>query len=129
MAYQTKAPIYLEETFSKAFGLSKLPTGSGVLNYQSAHRISDSLIFEALHVIDPRFNSDYYNGDVLESSFEKGFIERLLKSDSHGFLEQVLEPQRPLSSIVDIPDANFHYEQRVDFALDIPYGRLRQVLL
>ena len=118
----TKAPIFLEETFSKAFGVSKLPTGSGVLNYQSAHRISDSLIFEALHVIDPRFNSDYYNGDVLESSFEKGFIERLLKSDSHGFLEQVLEPQRPLSSIVDIPDVNFYYEQRVDFALDIPYG-------
>ncbi|MCI6644132.1 MAG: DEAD/DEAH box helicase [Bacteroidales bacterium] len=119
----TKAPVYLEETFSKAFGVSKLPTGSGVLNYQSAHHISDSLIYEALHVIDPRFNSDYYNGDVLESSFEKGFIERSLKSDSHGFLVQVLEPQRPLSSIVDIPDANFHYEQRIDFALDIPYGQ------
>lgn len=119
----TKAPIYLEETFSKAFGVSKLPTENGVLNYQSTHRISGSLIHEALHVIDPRFNSDYYNGDVLESSFERGFIERSLKSDSHGFLVQVLEPQRPLSSIVDIPDANFHYEQRVDFALDVPYGQ------
>lgn len=119
----TKAPVYLEKTFSKAFGVSKLPTESGVLNYHSAHRISDSLIYEALHIIDPRFNSDYYNGDVLESSFEKGFIERFLKSDHHGFLVQVLEPQRPLSSIIDIPDANFHYEQRVDFALDIPYGQ------
>ena len=69
----TKAPVYLEKTFSKAFGVSKLPTESGVLNYHSAHRISDSLIYEALHIIDPRFNSDYYNGDVLESSFEKRF--------------------------------------------------------
>ncbi len=119
----TKAPIYLEETFSKAFGVSKLPAGSGVLNYQSAHRISDSLIYEALHVIDPRFNSDYYNGDVLESSFKKDFIECSLKIDSHRFLLQVLEPQRPLSSIVDIPDTHFHYEQHVDFALNVPYGK------
>lgn len=120
----TKAPIYLEETFSKAFGVSKPPEGrSGVLNYQSAHRISDSLIHEALHVIDPRFNSNHYNGDALESFFEKDFIESSLKSSGHEFLIQVLEPQRPLSSIVDIPDANFHYEQCVDFALDIPYGQ------
>jgi fructose-1-phosphate kinase PfkB-like protein len=37
----------------------------------------------------------------------------------------VFEPQRPLSSIVDIPDKQFSKDQRVDFALEIPYGDAR----
>ena len=78
-----------------------------------------------MHIIDPRFDIESYNGDMLESSFEKAFIERYLKGSGSEYLIQILEPQRPLSSIVNIPDRKFSKEQRVDFALEIPYGDSR----
>ena len=95
---------------------------TNVVEYKSTHKVSDQEIYEALHIIDPRFNVDFYNGDMLESSFEKGFIDRYLRGTQSEYLIQVFEPQRPLSSIVDIPDSNFSKDQRVDFALEIPYG-------
>ena len=118
----TKAPIMLEELFSDLFNISTKPVANEVLDYKSNHKISATLINEALHIIDPRFDVDCYNGDMLESSFEQTFIENYLKGTESEYLIQILEPQRPLSSIVDIPDKKFSKDQRVDFALEIPYG-------
>lgn len=47
-------------------------------------------IYEALHIIDPRFNVDFYNGDMLDSSFEKDFIEKYLEGSQSEYLIQVL---------------------------------------
>ena len=121
----TKAPILIENTFSELFNISLMPNKDDVLDYKSTHKISAEQIYEALHIIDPRFNVDFYNGDMLESSFEKGFIDSYLKDSPSEYLIQVFEPQRPLSSIVDIPDRKFSKDQRVDFALEIPYGEAR----
>lgn len=121
----TKAPVLLENVFADIFGISSSPREGATLVYKSTHKVSAKEIYEALHVIDPRFNVDFYNGDMLESSFEKGFIDRYLKGSQSEYLIQVFEPQRPLSSIVDIPDRNFSKDQRVDFALEIPYGESR----
>jgi len=121
----TKAPVLLEKKFSDIFHISAKPKEGDILEYKSTHKVSAQDIYEALHVIDPRFNIDFYNGDMLESSFEKGFIDRYLKGSQSEYLVQVFEPQRPLSSIVDIPDRKFSKDQRVDFALEIPYGDSR----
>lgn len=121
----TKAPIMIEELFSELFKVSNKPANDSSIEYNSTHRLSAMTIYEALHIIDPRFNVDFYNGDMLESSFEKTFIENYLKDTESEYLIQILEPQRPLSSIVDIPDRKFSKDQRVDFALEIPYGESR----
>lgn len=118
----TKAPILLENLFSELFHVSEKPEDDSVLEFHSTHAIKAQNINEALHVIDPRFNVDFYNGDMLESTFERTFIESYLKGSEAEYLIQLLEPQRMLSSIVSIPDRRFSKDQRVDFALEVPYG-------
>ena len=103
----TKAPLLVENIFSDKYHISTKPDKDSLIEYKSTHKISDQEIYEALHIIDPRFNVDCYNGGILESSFEKGFIDRYLRGTQSEYLIQVFEPQRPLSSIVDIPDSNF----------------------
>ena len=121
----TKAPLFLENFFSDTYNISIKPDKDALVEYKSTHKLSVQEIYEALHVIDPRFNADFYNGDMLESSFEKGFIDRYLRGTQSEYLIQVFEPQRPLSSIVDIPNRQFSKDQRVDFALEIPYDDVR----
>jgi superfamily II DNA helicase RecQ len=118
----TKAPIAVEKIFAKVFGISDSPQEGSTIIFQSKHTISSEEIYEALHVIDPRFKEDFYNGDMLESSFEKEFVTKYLKHTDNSYLIQLLEPQRPLSTLVDFPNERFSKDQRVDFALDIPYA-------
>ena len=118
----TKAPVFLENKFSDIFHISQKPAEDGLIEFISTHKVNVNDIYEALHIIDPRFNIDFYNGDMLGSSFEQDFIDSYLKESQSEYLIQVFEPQRPLSSIVDIPDKKFSKDQRVDFALEIPYG-------
>ncbi|WP_195372474.1 MULTISPECIES: DEAD/DEAH box helicase [Parabacteroides] len=120
----TLAPVFLEEIFSKIYGISSVPDAdSPSLRYKSNGTLSGGILFEALHVIDPRFSTEYYNGDMLESSFEKAFIENKFKHENSEYLIQLLEPQRCLSSLVRIPDKQFVYDRRVDFALEMPYTK------
>ena len=121
----TKAPLFLENIFSDIYNISTKPDKDALVEYKSTHKLRVQEIYEAMHVKDPRFNVEFYNGDMLESSFEKGFIDRYLRGTQSEYLIQVFEPQRPLSSIVDIPDKQFSKDQRVDFALEIPYGDAR----
>lgn len=118
----TKAPIKLETVFSDYYGLSKIPGDEPNILYKSRHKFSRNEINEALHVIDPRFSVENYNGDMLESTFEKSFVADYLLGSECQYLVQVLEPQRPLSSIVSIPNRRFSKDQRVDFSIEIPYG-------
>ena len=118
----TMAPLVIEDTFSNLFHISTKPEPTAAIHYCSTHNISKNDINEALHIIDPRFNIENYNGDMLESSFEKSFIEDYLSGSDNEYLVQVLEPQRPLSTIVKIPNQKFSKDQRVDFALEMPYG-------
>lgn len=117
----TKAPILLENIFSDIYHISRKPEAGAVIDFHSTHTVKAKDIHEALHVIDPRFNVDSYNGDMLGSSFEKSFVNFLNGSECE-YLIQLLEPQRLLSSIVTIPDRKFSKDQRVDFAFEIPYG-------
>lgn len=116
----TIAPLELEEEFFKAFGKSIKPEKGDPAIWYKNNGINPYVAFEALHVIDPRFSINNYNGDMLESDFEKTFIEKRLNGSQSEYLIQLLEPQRPLSSIVSIPDRRFTRDQRVDFALELP---------
>lgn len=119
----TRAPIEVENIFSVEYNTSELPQAGTLLNFKSTHKFCKEEINEALHIIDPRFDVDFYNGDMLESSFEKNFISNYLNDTESNYLIQILEPQRPLSTIVNIPDKRFSKDQRVDFAIEIPYGK------
>ena len=118
----TKAPLKMERLFTKIHRFSEEETKKGTISFPSKNNLQVSEIIDALHVIEPRFDVDYYNGDMLESPFETAFITQFLKGSGNEYLCQVLEPQRPLSSIVPIPYSRFTRDQRVDFALEIPYG-------
>lgn len=123
----TIAPRLVENIFSDAFDVSIKPKENAIINYKSKHKISKTDIDEALHIIDPRFDVDFYNGDMQESQFEKDFITKYLRGTDSEYLIQILEPQRPLSSIVNIPDRQFSKDQRVDFALERPYGEKQKI--
>ncbi len=121
----TIAPIDVETIFSDIFDISTKPQANQIINFKSKHKISKTEINEALHVVDPRFDVDFYNGDMLESQFEKDFVEKYLNRTDSQYLIQILEPQRPLSTIVNIPDRRFSRDQRVDFSFEIPYGETK----
>ena len=118
----TRAPLLIEKLFAEKFNYSNLPAENPVeYHFEKTDLCSAEQLFEALHLIDSRFSLSNYNERILESSFESDFIHEYLPKDNKTYLAQLLEPQRSLSSIVDIPNKKFSREQRVDFALEIPY--------
>lgn len=122
----TRAPLLIENELNKAFEFSNKPIVEPVeFHYDSTDKCSAKSFFEALHIIYPQWKLDAYNTHALESNFENTFIQSYLPENDKSYLAQVLEPQRPLSSIIDIPNQkykNFVKDQRVDFALEMPYS-------
>lgn len=117
----TRASEDIEKIFCNSFKFSDSNKSDYVIEYKGRGKVTALEVFEALHIIDPRFCISNYNKDILESSFEKSFITGFLNKTDSTYLTQVLEPQRWLSSIIRLPDNNFGKDQRVDFALQIPY--------
>lgn len=117
----TKAPLLLENYFANFFGIATKPEEGKALRYTSTHKLTAEQIFEALHIIDPRFEMKYYNADTLTMSYNKAFVEQYLIGTNREYLAQLLEPQRKLSSIVRLPYENFVKDQAVDFVFELPY--------
>ena len=117
----TKAPLELEKLLSTHFKYSFTPLDQKH-HYRKTDNCNATETFHALHLIDPRFSSDNYNFRSLDSSFEEDFIKCYLPNNGKEYLCQILEPQRDLSSIVDVPNRRFSKDRRVDFALEIPYS-------
>lgn len=117
----TKAPLEIEELLSTHFNYSFTPIDKEH-HYWKTDNCNAKDFFHALHLIDPRFTSDNYNFKSLDSSFEADFIKCYLPCHGKAYMSQVLEPQRDLSSIVDVPNRKFNKDRRVDFALEIPYS-------
>lgn len=118
----TIAPLLLQEIFNKRLGFSKEPDANDPSIHYLMKDIDPGKVYEALHTIEPRFSIEDYNGDMLESGFEKNFIEKILQGSSSEHLVQLLEPQRKLSTIIKLPDKRFTHDQRVDFAIEVPCG-------
>ncbi|MBQ0090763.1 MAG: DEAD/DEAH box helicase [Prevotellaceae bacterium] len=118
----TRAPILLERVMSNAYDISEESKDGPNIEFHSQNRINCRQIWDALHVIDPRFTIEEYNRDKHESPLEKSFIDKIYSKKSR-YLVQLLEPQRPLHSIIQLPNKNFVDDQRVDFCLEVPYGK------
>ena len=108
----TKAPILLENLFSK-IGLTKKTEDISEINFSDLNNsISYESIFELLHIIEPKLeiNRENYGGN-LGSNLEWEFIS------NHPFLKQILQSQRDFSTI----NARLVGGRSVDFCFTSPY--------
>lgn len=111
----TKASPFLENTF-KHFGNQLLDDRLGGIAYDMKGLKRED-IFLAMHLIDSRWQitSNNYNKGVLDSNLELNYITE----KAVPILRQLLQPQRPLSSICSNSANN---SQRVDFSFEFPYA-------
>lgn len=122
----TKAPKMVEDMLARHFSYSQMPVVEPVeYHYDKTESCNANEFFEALHVIYPGLSLYNYNTSLLESNFENDFINTYLPNRGKEYLAQILEPQRNLNSIVSTPherDTRLRNDQRVDFALELPYS-------
>lgn len=124
----TRPSIFIENKFLEAFRKFQLDNSDftkqlGSIKYESKLNNEDlNNIFSALHIIDPRIklNKNNYNFK-LESDFEKKFILKYLPENGLAFIQQLLESQRKLSTIVTPEIGRDLHSQRVDFSYEFPY--------
>lgn len=124
----TRPSVFIENEFLEAFQKFKIDDSDftkqlGNIYYEpKLTEVEQNSIFSALHIIDPRIklNKENYKGQ-LGSDFEKDFITKYLPENDIGFLAQVLEPQRKLSTIVKPEVAPSVNSQQVDFSIEFPY--------
>lgn len=124
----TKPSVFIEETFCELYGQqikdnSNLAKQLGYIAYSPICNKKDSKVYAALHLIDSRLKYDEtnYNTQLLGSNFEKQFLFNYLKSKKANYLNQVLQPQRQIDTIVPIERASEFIRQQVDFAIETPY--------
>lgn len=124
----TRPSIFIENKFLETFQKSKIDCSDfakqlGNIKYLPLFSQEENKdIFSALHIIDPRLKLTENNyGVELESSFEKDFIFKYMPKNELGFLQQLLESQRKLNTIVT-PEIGYNFHsQRVDFSYEFPY--------
>lgn len=110
----TAASPLLEEAFAP-LGNRKRWNEEGRITY-AARDLYPSDLFEALHLIDPRFKPDEttYNVDALESDLQREYITRVAPPP----FRQLFEPQR---NVYTLTGQREYCTQHVDFSLEFPY--------
>lgn len=124
----TRPSVFIENKFLEAFQKFQIDNSDfakllGNIKYESKLTEEEkNNIFETLHIIDPRIklNEENYNFE-LESSFEKDFIFKYLPNNKLAFIQQLLEAQRKLDTIVKPEIGHSFHSQRVDFSYEFPY--------
>lgn len=111
----TKASPLIEEAFHN-FRNNQLNDSLGGIEY-AIDGLSSEDLYLAMHLVDSRWhiNQDNYNTSVLNSNLEESYITD--KVDP--ILRQLLQPQRPLSTI---SNNSTNRSQRVDFSFEFPYS-------
>ena len=110
----TAASPHLEEAFAP-LGNRRRYTDEGRITF-TARDLYSSDLFEALHLIDPRFTPDEttYNVDTLENDLQRQYITRVAPPP----FRQLFEPQRNVYSLTGQRE---YCTQHVDFSLEFPY--------
>ena len=124
----TRPSIFIENKFLETFQKFQIDNSDftkqlGNIKYESKlNEEEKNNIFSALHIIDPRvvIKEENYAGQ-LGSDFEKDFLTKHLIENGIGFLAQVFEAQRKLSTIVKPEVAPSVNSQQVDFSIEYPY--------
>jgi superfamily II DNA helicase RecQ len=124
----TRPSIFLENKFLETFQKfqiddSDLTKQLGNITYKSKLNENEcNNVFSAFHIIDPRIKLTENNYDFeLESNFEKDFIFKYLPENKLSFIQQLLESQRKLETIVTPEIGHNFHSQRVDFSYEFPY--------
>lgn len=129
----TRPSVFIETKFLEAFQKFKIDDSDftkqlgnikydSKLNESKLNEEEQNYIFSALHIIDPRIrlNENNYNFE-LESNFEKDFIFKYLPTNKLAFIQQLLEGQRKLNTIVTPEIGHNFHSQRADFSYEFPY--------
>lgn len=124
----TRPSIFIENEFLEIFQKFKKDDSDftkllGNIKYESKLTEEEqNSFFSALHIIDPRIKLYEENYNVeLESNFEKDFIFKYLPTNKLAFIQQLLEGQRKLDTIVTPEIGHTFHSQRVDFSYEFPY--------
>lgn len=124
----TRPSIFIENKFLDTFQKFQIDDSDftkqlGNIKYESTLNEDErNNVFSALHIIDPRIKltENNYNFE-LESSFEKDFIFKYLPENNLSFIQQLIESQRKLDTIVSPEIGHNFHSQRVDFSYEFPY--------
>lgn len=124
----TRPSIFIENKFLKAFQKFQIDNSDftkqlGNIKYESKlNEEEKNNVFSALHIVDPRIRLTEESYDPkLESNFEKDFIFNYLPENKLTFIQQIIETQRELNTIVT-PEIGYNFHsQRVDFSYEFPY--------
>jgi len=139
----TKPSIFIEQSFSEAFGLTEKCTDEvGTVSFSFKEHSPDfrKLLLRAFHIIDPRIkSSDQYelfseSWEQLDSQYEEEFLFSIIPKYLGQHFVQLIEPQRNFESILrfatDVQEGFERYltgaidnfsTQHVDFAIELPY--------
>ncbi|MCL2098225.1 MAG: DEAD/DEAH box helicase [Bacteroidales bacterium] len=124
----TRPSVYIENKFLETFQKfiiddTDFAKQLGNIKYiPSFDKEEIKSMFSALHIIDPRVKLTENNyGFVLGSNFERDFIFNYLSANKLDFLQQLLESQRKLNTIVTSEIGHNFHSQRVDFSYEFPY--------
>jgi len=124
----TRPSIFIENKFLDTFQKFKIDDSDftkqlGNIKYESKLNEDErNNVFSALHIIDPRIKLTENNYDFeLESNFEKDFIFKYLPENKLSFIQQLIESQRKLNTIVTPEIGHNFHSQRVDFSYEFPY--------
>ena len=123
----TLASVHEEEYFSTTIGLTGRHDDEerGKVCFPLSQNLTQEdaakLMYQALHVVDPRYKNrpNYLDVSNTDSTFERNFLLQLIPA-SHSYLAQLLEKQRCRSSFTR--DNN---PGRVDFSFELPYDLTR----
>lgn len=124
----TRPSIFIENKFLETFQKYRIDNSDftkqlGNIKYESNPSDEEvNNVFSALHIIDPRIKLSEKNYDFkLESNFEKDFIFKYLPANKLAFVQQLLESQRKLNTIVTPEIGHTFHSQRIDFSYEFPY--------
>jgi flagellar basal body rod protein FlgG len=124
----TRPSIFIENKFLNTFQKFQIDDSDftkqlGNIKYESKLNEDErNNVFSALHIIDPRIKLTENNCDFeLESNFEKDFIFKYLPENKLSFIQQLIESQRKLNTIVSPEIGHNFHSQRVDFSYEFPY--------
>ncbi|OWY19118.1 ATP-dependent DNA helicase RecQ [Sphingobacteriales bacterium UPWRP_1] len=129
----TRMSVFLEEIFAETFDKTDRDDSGNIGAIDFAFKHTDEKceelveqIWNKLHLMEPRLKiseRNYAQFNKLESDFEKNFLFNYINDETQ-YLRQLVEPQRLIETIVPQglhPDLT---DQRVDFAIELPYPLL-----
>lgn len=124
----TRPSVYIENAFLNVFGITKLTedeVGGISFLFKENAEISEDLIFQCLHIIDPRLSTPQIYSKTwedLDSIFEEGFLQNIVSEHFGNYFPQLLQTQRAFTTLLeDEVKPNANTDQKVDFCLEFPY--------